>query len=95
MKYLLGLLCGLQISDGVFTDIMVRNNLVSEGNPLMQPLIMGGSFLAIKITGAIICFWILRKLYGRFPRLALTVTSSIVVFYGAVMLWNFSVFFTG
>lgn len=49
---------------------------MKEGNPLVEPLVLGGDFLLLKVAGAI------------FPRLALTAASGMVAFYGAVAFWN-------
>jgi len=94
VKYLLAMLGGLEISDGIFTDLLVRNGLVQEANPLMESVIMKGDFLLLKIIGVLLCGLILWRLYKSYPRVTVIVTSSIVMFYGAVMVWNLGVFFT-
>ncbi len=91
MKYLLILFSGLGISDGLMTDFFVRNSLVQEGNSLMEPVIRDGNFLLLKITGVIICGFILWTVYKRFSRAVLITVSSISVFYGLVIIWNLSV----
>jgi hypothetical protein len=48
----------------------------------------------LKVIGALLCVWILWLLYRRFRKIAMITTSSIVLFYGAVMLWNLSIFFS-
>ena len=93
MKYLLLSLCGFEISDGLFTDSLVGHGLVTEANSLMEPVIMAGNFLLLKVAGAIICSWLLWKVYKHFPRLAIVTASTVVTFYGAVMLWNLGVYF--
>ena len=94
MKYLITLLlllCGLETLDGVLTQGAVTNGLVQEANPLMAHIVHEGNFLLLKIAGALLCAMILWNLYQRFPKLALSATSGIVVFYGMVMVWNFYV----
>ena len=93
MKRLLILLGGFEISDGIFTHLLVRNGLVQEGNPLMESIVREGNFLLLKVAGVLLCVLILWCLYQRFPRLILITTSSIVIFYGAVIAWNLGVFF--
>ncbi len=90
MPYLFILLGGFEISDGIITHFLVRNGLVQEGNPLMEPIVREGNFLLLKIIGVLLCVLILWVVYKRFPRVALTATSSVVVFYGLVMAWNLS-----
>lgn len=93
MKYLLLWLSGLEISDGIITNTFVRNGLVQEANPLMESIVRRGDFLLLKIAGVCLCGLILWTVYKRFPRVTLAVTSSIVIFYGAVIVWNLGVFF--
>ncbi len=93
MKYLLILLSGFEISDGIITHFLVRNGLAQEGNPLMESIVMEGNFLLLKIIGVLLCVPILWGVYRRFPRATLVTASSIVMFYGAVIAWNLGVFF--
>jgi len=93
MKRLLILLAGFEIADGVVTHLLVRSGFVQEGNPIMAVLVREGNFLALKVIGALICVGILWLLYRRFRKVALATTSSIVLFYGAVMIWNLGIFF--
>jgi len=94
MKYLLILLSGFEILDGVATHFLVNNGLAREGNPLMESIVMEGDFLLLKVIGVLICVFILWGMYKHVPRVALITTSSVVVFYGAVMAWNLGVFFS-
>ncbi|MFC1902767.1 DUF5658 family protein [Chloroflexota bacterium] len=93
MKYLLGLLAGFVISDGLLTYFLVRNGLAREVNPLLVPIVGEGNFLVLKVVGAILCVLILWDIYRRFPKLALISTSCFVVVYGAIVAWNLSIFF--
>ena len=92
MKHLLILLSVFEISDGILTHFLVRNGLVHEGNPLMQPIVMEGNFLLLKVIGVLLCVLVLWGVYKHIPRVALVTTSSIVIFYGVVMTWNLSIF---
>lgn len=94
MKYLFILLIGFEVWDGIITQFLVRNGLVKEGNPLLEPIIMEGNFLLLKIIGVLFSVLILWGLYQRFPRLVLPATSSIVMFYGIVTAWNLNIFFS-
>ena len=88
MKLLLLLMSGLEISDGLFTNFAVGNNLASEANSLMKSFVMNGDFIILKILGAVFCSLCLWMLYRRYPRIAVAVTSGVVVFYIAVISWN-------
>ena len=95
MKYLLIPLSGFQIADGAITQFFVSNGLVHEGNPFARPIVMGGNFLLLKVIGALISAAVLYLLYKRFPRIARTAASTIVVFYSAVLLWDLIVVLNG
>ena len=93
MKYLLGLLAGLVISDGLLTYFLVENGLAREGNPFLLPIVGGDTFLVLKVVSAILAVLILWDIYRRFPRVALVSTSCFVMVYGAIVFWNLGIFF--
>ncbi len=93
MKYLLIMLSGLEISDGIITHFLVGNGLAQEGNPLMESIVREGNFVLLKVIGVLLCGLILWGVYKRFCKVTLIVTASIVMFYGAVIAWNLGVFF--
>ena len=88
MKYLLPVLSGLEISDGVFTDFAVKQGLVKEANPLMAPIVSEDNFLFLNVAGALVCAVILWLIYKKYPRVAQAASSAIIVFYAAVLVWN-------
>jgi hypothetical protein len=94
MKYLLTLLCGFEISDGIITHLLVSSGQFREGNPLMAPIVGEGNFLLLKVVGVILCVMVLLIMYRRFPRVTILTTSSVVTFYGAVIGWNLGLFIT-
>lgn len=93
MKYVLGLLIILEIADGVLTHFIIRGGLGREGNPFLLPLVGGNTFLILKVVGVLLCALILWDIYRRYPKVALIATSCFVAFYGAIVLWNVSLFF--
>jgi len=93
MKYLLSLLVGFTVADGLLTYFLIRHGLGREGNPLLLPLLGDDSFLTIKLVGTILCVLILWDIYKHFPRLALVSTSCFVVLYAVIVIWNLGVFF--
>ena len=93
MKYLLILLIVFEISDGIITHFFVRNGLAQEGNPLMESIVMEGDFLLLKVIGVLVCVLILGGMYKHVPKVALITTSSVIMFYGAVIAWNLGVCF--
>ncbi|MFC2013530.1 DUF5658 family protein [Chloroflexota bacterium] len=93
MKYLLGLLAGFVILDGLLTYFLVGSGLAREGNPLLSPIVGEGTFLVLKVVGAILCVLILWDIHRRSPKLALIATPCFVVVYSAIVTWNLSIFF--
>ncbi|MBN2238716.1 MAG: hypothetical protein JW712_02995 [Dehalococcoidales bacterium] len=88
MKILLFLMNALEMSDGIFTEYAVGNNLVKEGNDLMKSVVLNGDFIVFKILGVLACSACLWLLYKKFPRIAMATTSGIVLFYSIVIVWN-------
>lgn len=91
MKYLLGLLVALVISDGLLTQFLVTNGVAREGNPFLEPIVGEDVFMVLKVVGALLCALILWDVHRRFPKVALISTSCFVVGYGVIVLWNLSV----
>lgn len=92
MKLLLCIMSGLNISDGLFTDYAVNKGIVNEANSLMEGSVFSGDFIVLKIAGAIICSFCFWLVYKRFPKVAFTATSCVIVFYSLVLTWNITVF---
>ena len=90
MKYFIGLLVFFVITDGLLTNLLVKDGLAREGNPFLQPLVGDVGFLILKVVGALICAFILWDVYRRSPRVALVCTSCFVVCYGGIVFWNLS-----
>jgi len=95
MKYLLLIMNGLEVSDGIFTEYAVTRGFVSEANVVMESFVNNGDFFVLKVLGVLVCSLVLWLIYKRFPKTILTVTSGIVIFYAAVMIWNVSIFSAG
>ncbi|MDD5288572.1 MAG: DUF5658 family protein [Dehalococcoidales bacterium] len=81
----------LQVFDGLMTHQLAGNGLVQESNQLLTSAISGGNFFFLKIVGASFSCVALWYLYRRFRVLALATISTVIVFYGAVIIWNLSI----
>jgi hypothetical protein len=92
MKYLLVFLVALVVLDGVVTQFLIVGGGVREGNPFLQPLVGKTAFLVIKILGALLCALILWDIHRRFPRMAVITVWCGIIGYGAILLWNCSLF---
>jgi len=93
MRYLLGMLIVLVVSDGVISNFVVTRRLGWEWNPFLQNWVGKDVFLAIKVLGVFLCALILWDIYKRWPKLALIASLCFVVLYAGIVLWNLSVLF--
>lgn len=93
MRYLLGALIALVVSDGLISHFLVRYGLAREANPFLETLAGEWNFLVIRVLGVLLCAVILWDIYKHRPKLALITSLCYVVFYAGLVLWNFCVFF--
>lgn len=93
MKYLLGVLIALVVSDGVISHLLVIGGLGREWNFFLQNLVGEEYFLVIKVLGAALCALILWDIYNKWPKLALISTSCFVAIYLGIVVWNLSILF--
>jgi len=91
VKYLLGLLVVLVVSDGFLTQFLIDDGRAREGNPFLQPIVGDVGFLVLKVVGALLCAVILWDIYRRFPRVAVIATSCFVAAYTGIIIWNLMV----
>lgn len=94
MRYLLGALIALVVSDGLITHSLVQRGLAREVNPFLRTLIGEGNFLVVKVLGALLAALILWDIYKQWPKLARISSLCFVVLYAGIVGWNLSVFFT-
>jgi hypothetical protein len=92
MKALLGALIAFIILDGVQTEMLLNRGVAREANPFLQPLVGDIGFMILKIVGSLLVAFILWDIYRRFPRVALIATSIAVAGYGAIVIWNTSLY---
>jgi hypothetical protein len=93
IKYLIGALAVLVVTDGLVSHFLISNGLAQEGNPLLVVLVGKWNFLVIKVAGAFICSLILWDIYKSWPKLALISTSCFVSVYTIIVFWNVGIFF--
>ena len=86
--------CTFEILDAVFTWWAVNRGLVWEGNHLIGLMAGNWSFIFLKFAGAVLSGVILQKIHEHFPKTALAAAISIALFYGAVLIWNYSMIFS-
>jgi hypothetical protein len=92
VKYVLCVLFGIIVADGLISQFLVTRGYGSEGNPLLMSWVGGDSFLHIKIAGAFLVTLFLWIKYNSSPRLVYIVAVVALVFYTAVVYWNLLAF---
>ena len=90
MKYIIALLIGLNIWDGLLTHVLVGNGVAYEANPFLQTMVLSDRFLLFKLCGGILAAFLLWTIYTRWPAVAVAVGSCFVIFYMVVVGWNLS-----
>jgi len=78
----------LVILDGVLTNVLVGRDLASEINPILSSVAGAPGLLLIKILCAILAVIILWRMYQRYRKLAISITTGFIVFYGSIVLWS-------
>lgn len=84
----------LEAADGILTYSAVGKALIREGNPIIQNAAGTGSFLLMKIGGALICGLLLYLVYKRFPRISLLTIWTVLTFYVVLLTWNLSILYS-
>ena len=92
IKLLVCTLGALVVADGLISKFLVSHGFAREGNPLLQIWVGENVFLVIKLLGAVLIAIVLWDIYKRFPKVAIIATWIAVVGYGAIVLWNSSMF---
>jgi Domain of unknown function (DUF5658) len=88
MKIALALLCAFEVLDGLLTRWAVSGGIVREANPFLANAVATWGYVALKIAGAAACAALLWLVHRRFPRIASFSATSVVAFYGLVIIWN-------
>jgi hypothetical protein len=92
VRYVLCVLFGITVADGLISQFLVTGGYGSEGNPFLMSLVGGGSFLAIKIAAAFLVTLFLWIKYNANPRLVYMVAVVALGFYTIIVYWNLFVF---
>lgn len=88
MEYLLGVLVGLCVLDGLISHYLVINGFGREGNPILKGLVGDWKFLVVKSLGGLLCALLLWDVYKRWSKLAIVSTSCLVVLLAGIVFWN-------
>jgi Ca2+/Na+ antiporter len=91
--FLFAMMAQLQLWDGIITQAFVMNGLATESNRIAAHLINEGNYLLFKFAGILACLGLLWIIGRRYPELTKLTASVVCIFYLAVIVWNFLVFF--
>ncbi len=92
LKYLLISLVLLVVADGLITQNLIASGFATEGNPLIQTIVMEHYFPLLKLAGAMLAAFLLWKVARRQPKLAATVIAFFVCLYTGIVYWNVGIF---
>lgn len=95
MRYVSLILVVLVITDGIITNLLIKHDIAHEGNPFLQVIAGGNSFLLLKLAGAILCVLLLWDIYRHWRKLAFVTTCCFVVVYSGINIWNLALLVNG
>jgi hypothetical protein len=82
------LLMGLMLADGTISEFIVRAGLGRESNPVMRFFLASGSFMPVKIAGALLAALLLSGMYRRNSKTAIKAAWLFVSVYTVIVFWN-------
>lgn len=88
MKFLVPMLIMIESVDSILTYSAVGKGVVNEANPVLKSFIGTENFIFMKISGSIVSSLLLWFVYKRFPKIGVTATITILIFYLIVLTWN-------
>jgi Domain of unknown function (DUF5658) len=88
MKFLVPMLILIESVDSILTYSAVGKGVVNEANPVLKSFIGTENFIFMKISGSIVSSLLLWFVYKRFPKIGVTATITILIFYLIVLTWN-------
>jgi len=92
VRYVLCVLFGIIVADGLISQFLVTGGYGLEGNPLLMSWVGRESFLAIKTAAAFLVTLFLWIKYNANPRLVYMVAVVALGFYTIIVYWNLFVF---
>ena len=78
----------MEITDGLLTQVLVRNDIAREANPFLHGIAGKPVFLVVKTAGVILAALILLDINRRHPRAAFWTASAFLLIYCGIVGWN-------
>jgi hypothetical protein len=76
------------VADGVITNILIKNEIAWESNPILKGIAGGYGLIIVKIIGVLAAALILWDVHRRHPRTAFWVGVAFTLIYAAIVVWN-------
>ena len=95
MKYILGVLVLLVVADGVVTNLLIKQDIAYEGNPLLSNIAGGWGLIIAKIVGVLLAALILWDISRCYHRIAFWTGTAFLLIYAAIMAWNLRLLIMG
>ena len=92
MRYMLYILFGLIVADGILSNFLISQNLGWEWNPFLKNLVGGEQFLLIKVCGALLIITLIWNIYRKRPVIASIGGICSLALYTAIIYWNLFAF---
>jgi hypothetical protein len=87
-QYVMMLLVGLVLADGVITEYLVGSGLSWEGNPLLRNPLESGTLMPLKLGGALISTLLLASIYRTNRKMAMVASWLFIILYTCIVYWN-------
>jgi hypothetical protein len=90
-RYVLLLLVGLVLADGLITQFLITSGIAREGNTFLRGLLATGDFMPIKIAGALLSALLLVRINRHQPKMAIVTSWCFIAIYTGIVYWNITV----
>jgi len=90
-RYVLLLLVGLVLADGIITEYLISSEIAWESNLLLRGFIACSNFMSIKIAGALLAAFFLIRINRHQPTMAKVTSWWSIAIYTAIVYWNIMV----
>jgi hypothetical protein len=88
MRYILYILFGAVVADGILSNFLIVQGLGWEWNPFLRGIVGGDELLLLKACGVVLAMVLLWNIYRRHPLLAAAGGICALSLYAAIIYWN-------
>jgi len=83
------------VADGALTNLLIRNGIAREANPLLVDIAGEHALIILKVVGVLLCVLILWDISRRNPLLAFWTSSVFLLVYVCIVIWNLRLLLLG